>query len=1500
MYELNRMRLFSVGPRGARYSDVVLDLSAAGAVAGGQGNLFSEPTRRPSPYSLLMLENGGGKSVLLRLLFSVVLPGRRNAVGGSAATMEKFVLGEDPAHVVLEWMHVATGERVITGKTLQWRRNRAADGTRLAEAWWSLRPHADLELDTLPFVRDGRHVRLDGFRELLVEADRTTPAVQLTWAGDQVGDWATHLRALGIEPDLFAIQRRMNADEGDAASAFKFRSSKDFVEWLLRTVLDAEDAVSTAETFDSYATVVGDRQAMVLEHDFVTGVLATIGPAAEAFEGLTAATTDRRAAERSAGTLLAALQARAAAEGAAVDTLRAEHTAAAEAASARETDRDRARDTVNEIRRQTLALQVAAAESAQQAAAQQRDDADAELDAWAAVDVVEERDTTAAQAAKYADQLAAAEESARPALHARDTAAGRMLAKLNAELTAAQQAQQKHNTQAREHTVRAEALDGDRSAQLVAAERRRGEVRAARQVVAAARAAVDAAVAAGLLPPDANVADEAVRAGAAAVDAEAQLRAAETALTAAESEARGLAQVAIAATAALREAEGRQQSAEAALAGMTERAGVLASADDVLRLLGLDAPDVAVLDANAEAVTDGLRRDIGDAEIALATVKAGQSDDQRLLDALGDGGLLPPRDEVEATVAVLRQAGLGAHAGWRYLAESVPSTDRATLVDAHPQLADGVVLVDPDTLDIARETLVAARLLPAAAVTVGTGAGLLHLNADGEGAAAGAEQFVVEPTPALFDVDAAAERRAQLRPVMAERGEHIARRETDLAAARDVLAELLAWRRTCPPGHLTTLAEAVERTTAELGEAATAASTAATDAGVAEQRRAEQAQALPGLRAAERAAADVAGALRRLTDTVAGAGDQQRLLPELEEAADVAEAAAVRLGEERARALDAAVEAARAAENDGDRAERHRIELRTVTSSSGEVAAVPDEPLSELRSAYLAALAVFHSVEVGQDLRAEAHNADVAAARARAAAAAISADVIAWAERLLANPEGADSAGRRTAAARVERERERQATAHDEALAQAATLRTELKAASPGEADRNVWTTLPEDRRPQDVSHGQGLLATAQADQRRAQEDLDAANELAAGLHRRLGSAAEAARAFGEVTTPLMTVLEDVPADDVAVPDAPVPFAGAVADADVQATERYRAVRTTRAAEKSVQDEVSRLTAAVQRFAGDTRFDPMTSSTSRRILIGLERDALAARAPEFLRSFTARLTSLTHDLEKANQHRTLLVGRLAGLAENALKTLRKATTLSKLPDGLGDWTGKEFLRIRFSDPDATLLAARVGEVVDELAATTAARVPGARGTAPKRDGFALLIAAVHAGVPKGFTVEVLKPDSVLRDERVAIEQMNEVFSGGQELTAAIVLYCTMAALRGNERGQLRTRHSGVLFLDNPIGKASAEYLLDLQRGVAAALGVQLVYTTGIFDDRALSAFPLWVRLRNDADLRAGLKHIRVAEVVRQHLPDPYRPEETASGSTAAGTVTAARVYRRPA
>ena len=193
---------------------------------------------------------------------------------------------------------------------------------------------------------------------------------------------------------------------------------------------------------------------------------------------------------------------------------------------------------------------------------------------------------------------------------------------------------------------------------------------------------------------------------------------------------------------------------------------------------------------------------------------------------------------------------------------------------------------------------------------------------------------------------------------------------------------------------------------------------------------------------------------------------------------------------------------------------------------------------------------------------------------------------------------------------------------------------------------------------------------------------------------------------------------------------------------------------------------------------------------------------------------------------------------------------------------------------------------RLGQVIDEEVAESSPQKPRAK------DGMSLLLRGVQAAMPKGVAVEILKPDSVLRNERVRVSSISDVFSGGQLLTAAIILYCTMAALRANDRGHTRRLHAGVLFLDNPIGRASAGYLIELQMAIAEALGVQLIYTTGLFDTNALSAFPLIVRLRNDADLRAGLKYLSVDSEIRRHL-------DTLEASVDTGRLTSTRVFVQP-
>ena len=109
---------------------------------------------------MLFLENGGGKSVLLKLVFSVLLPGRRQVVGTTSTdVLAKFVLGEDVAHVACEWMHTATGELLVTGKVSEWPGHVAsADPHRLADAWYSFRPGPGLRARR-PAVRPRRPPR---------------------------------------------------------------------------------------------------------------------------------------------------------------------------------------------------------------------------------------------------------------------------------------------------------------------------------------------------------------------------------------------------------------------------------------------------------------------------------------------------------------------------------------------------------------------------------------------------------------------------------------------------------------------------------------------------------------------------------------------------------------------------------------------------------------------------------------------------------------------------------------------------------------------------------------------------------------------------------------------------------------------------------------------------------------------------------------------------------------------------------------------------------------------------------------------------------------------------------------------------------------------------------------------------------------------------------------------------------------------------------------------
>lgn len=1550
MYELSRVRLYSIGPAGARYADTVLDLRGVGGPvpdpAPTQAEFFQEepvgPPRRPAPAGVLFLENGGGKSVLLKLIFSVMLPGHRNTLGGaSSGVLRKFLLADDCGHVALEWQHVQTGECVVVGKASEWRgRQVSNDPRKFAEAWYSFRPGPGLSLDNLPVAEStavrpsvegqsgarGRRRTMKGFRDALTEAGKNYPHLEVHW--EEIHErWTEHLGDLGLDPELFRYQREMNADEGEAAGLFAVKKDSDFTDLLLRAVTDTRDTDGLADLVGGFGNKLGRRAELIAERDFTAGSVDLLGRIVEAAEARTRAREIHTAAERRTRTLARRLSARGGRERVRAADLAGRVTAAAYAVTHAESAREHSALISAELAYRHASLALAATEKS--AAAQKRELADARTlySAWQAAEAVLRHRAAADRVARVSAAIQEAERDAAPALAARAKAAVDLVRALHA---AAQNAEDLANEEEERSAALQEVGDGahrDSTAAATEAQRARSEVGHLRQRLTEVEQETAEAVRAGWLDDSAPDADPA-RAALAASDAEktavaawdtareAARRTTEHAREAAAAESRAeltAARAADAATAAERAHEGERRTAEAlaaeqrlaellGLPGVSggRRVGVPGRRTDTDRVggdsdaapsPGEDALTAEELDRFADELRELLDDAVSSAERQLFDLRTAAADDARILGALGDGGLLPPGPDVLATVEFLGEHGIPALPGWRYLAQAVDPADHARVLAARPELVDGVVITDPDSHLRAREALSAAALLPRSAVAVGTAAALLAPTPAPDTDTG--DVFLVPPNPAMHDEHAADEERQTLRTRATERDEEIRALAARLGKDRELAARLASWRTGCPAGRLTELAGTAhearafaEESEAELAEARTvraeAEEAAAEAVGVRDERQ-EAAQK------ARRAADALAGLAFRLRER---AGWQVKLRELADDAAEAEARAQTCL--ERARAAD---EDRRGAQRAADDARRTARALRAERS---EIAGAPDDvpgdvpedgtgapqaSLPALREAYRAASQVYEKVGVGADLRAEQARAESDESAARAELDRLSNKVRTRAEQLLQSPDGSDGPSRQAAAARAEELVQLLETRMSSASEQLGRLRGEAERLAP--EDGEAHTELPEELVPRDAEHAQALLRTATTELASRSEALSQAREAHAELLDAHRAAEDAAGGFDEIAAMLRDLLrEHAPEEEQ---EQPEPYPGGLDEARQSAAESRRSLRGCAADLSAAESAVREASDILVRHANSTRYEQVRTPARQQIR-ELPASVLPEHAQKWADAFAPRLRVLTDELEQLERNRDSIVDRLRGLVESALATLRSAQRLSRLPEGLGEWSGQEFLRIRFEEPDQATLTERLGEVVDE-----ATRAAVKKNSDLRRDGMSLLLRGVAAALqPKGIAVEILKPDAVLRAERVPVGQMGDVFSGGQLLTAAIALYCTMAALRSNDRGRDKHRHAGTLFLDNPIGRANATYLLELQRAVADALGVQLLYTTGLFDTTALAEFPLVVRLRNDADLRAGLKYISVEEHLRPGLPQQDPAEEAHS------EITATRMFKRPA
>ena len=588
---------------------------------------------------------------------------------------------------------------------------------------------------------------------------------------------------------------------------------------------------------------------------------------------------------------------------------------------------------------------------------------------------------------------------------------------------------------------------------------------------------------------------------------------------------------------------------------------------------------------------------------------------------------------------------------------------------------------------------------------------------------------------------------------------------------------------------------------------------AAAEAARARDERQEAAQR------ARRAADALAGLAYRLRER---AGWQARLRELADEAAESEARAEACL--ERARAADEdrrgrparrrrrpphRPRAARRARRDRRRPRRR---CRTATRTP------PARPLPALREAYRAASQLYEKVGVGADLRAEQARAESDESAALAELDRLTNKVRTRAAQLLESP------GRRRRALPAGRRRPCRVAGADAGDPRVGRQRAARPAARRGRAAR------PRRRRgAHRAARGAGARATPSTPRRccappppnspPAPRRWSRPGTRTPSCSRAHRAAEDAAGGFDETAALLRDLLREHH-DGGRRRTEPEPYPGSPEEARQAAAEARRSLRGCAADLSAAEAAVREASDVLVRHANSTRYEQVRTPARQQI-----RELPAAALPEHAAEVGGRLRAPAAGADRragaAGAQPRLHRGPAAraGGVRAGHAALRAAAVPAARGAGRVVRAGVPADPLRGARPGDAHRAARRGHRRGDPR-RRARRTPTCGGTACP----CCCAGSRRRCSRKGVAVEILKPDAVLRAERVPVGQMGDVFSGGQLLTAAIALYCTMAALRSNDRGRDKHRHAGTLFLDNPIGRANATYLLELQRAVVRRAG----------------------------------------------------------------------------
>ncbi|MFC1421110.1 hypothetical protein [Streptacidiphilus cavernicola] len=1477
-YHLAALRLHSIGERSARFTDVTLSFTPP-------------PTATTGPAdSIVWLRNGGGKSSLLSLFYALVLPKATDFMGRSVKrSLTDYVDSGDTSHTVAVWHPAAAPQTLdgqpdrilVTGAVYEWTDlRRPADADRARDklettfyAFYAI--PGVLDLERLPITEaNGTPRRRAAYIAALKEAASRHPQAMDLVTAERQHEWTTQLANRGLDPSLFRTQKQMNHVEGGVEDLFKFASAREFIDLLIDLTVAPDEASNVAERLSSIASLLATKPGKEAEREFcldaVTGlerVTLAQGEVDDLQEQLDEALGE--------GAVLAAAFGAAVAQAQAQQLTLAEGRTGIEARkSAAETERGVAYDLVYLYEKRAAELRIADARTQTDLAKAAVTAATELVSGWEAADHLAAKADTEHALELTRKEAAAEREQSAPQRREHDEHTARLHVRLTATAD-------DHKTRADTASTAANAALEDRKKLRAGAAAARTDAETADSAAAKSQADLDAlaadlraAVRDRVLPTENT--DPA--------EHDAVLEGEQETLTSVLDEIRERREQRPAARSTLTDKlaaltgertrlDGDRTRLAADHAALTRQAAELASHRRVRELI--EATDEAPADlwAEADTLTRRLSNAILESDLDLVRLEAERMDDKRTLDVHARTGLLPTTLDAERVQATLAEHGVTAESGWQHLRTLLPAHRLAhALTDPDASRLGAGLVIATEQADSATRALAAADIATTALVGVYTAQAASDIAA----ARPRADQDAAAPGPqwtglhrGLIDPTSTA---TTIRHVTTRRDTHTAK-QTALTQSREVdrglLNALTSFLGHCPTDHLPALSSRIDDLDTTLAAHDTALGNART--------------ALDDLDRADTTDTQVQqDTQNEITRVVKLRTQLSSLIKRTETAATwranlhdalIRATAAHDLAEQLAEQADIAFESATKQDAIADKHQQTGEALRaeagglTYLDTPPLVGDDPQYTLDTLRQRHQQARRSWE-IRAAQSVLAERERTlTETLSKENRALANIPTAIQQQAAELIASPQGQSAHGRTQALAQA-RSAERDAAeqrGHANAAIERHTTTLNTIEKRRAEPPRRALPT-----EPATPEHADALAAEQDHAGQSAIERRTAAERELTDLDR-LNTELEGRQSLFRLL-----------ADGLPEPDhsnTPAFFGDST-----QAQERkHHVTAQIRSAEKlSAAATAERTNAVAALRTLGAKYPTVATPAKDRVLHDPE-DILARSAAAHTTQLRLRAQMIDGELAGISKDQAIVTDSLARLVANTLDTLRKAERYSRVNTTTGGWAGKQMLRISFEAPASDAdLRTYVNRVIERRVA---------QGVKP--EGLPLLKEAVHEAVgPRGFTVKVLKPapDTVATTEDIT--RLGK-WSGGEKLTVCVALYCTIAALRAANSGR-RDRSGGVLLLDNPIGRASHGALVRLQRAVAAAHKVQLVYTTGVKDPNAIALFPNVIRLDNRPGRTSHRRYIvpdATASTDEAETGDitSVRVAHDESGSTAPGT-----------